>query len=163
MKELATTLFNDYAGFIVLLHVLSSVVWVGGMIAIRYAVHPSIQNIADPQIKLSRILEYLNTFFSIVRSFIAILLVTATIMILAIDYSMSEVGAYVHVKEGIITIMIINFWIITRRRDKAQEAFVSGDMARAKAMLAPIATLLIPINILLGILAIAFGVTLRGY
>ena len=38
-----TELFNNYGHLIVFLHVLSAFVWVGGMIAIRVAVHPVIQ------------------------------------------------------------------------------------------------------------------------
>ena len=34
-------LFSEYKVIIVFLHVISAVIWVGGMIAMRYASHPS--------------------------------------------------------------------------------------------------------------------------
>ena len=48
--------FKNYSSIIVFLHVISAVVWLGGMIAIRFAVHYSIQNIEDPKIKLAILL-----------------------------------------------------------------------------------------------------------
>ncbi|NQY94156.1 MAG: hypothetical protein HRT43_08340, partial [Campylobacteraceae bacterium] len=62
MKEL----FLQAPALIVFLHVLSAVVWIGGMIAIRFAIHYSMQNIQEPQIKLGRTLENLQRFFNIV-------------------------------------------------------------------------------------------------
>jgi len=41
-----------YNHTVVFLHVLSAFVWVGGMIAIRVAVHPVLQSIEDPKTKL---------------------------------------------------------------------------------------------------------------
>jgi len=35
-----TTFFSNYGHLIVFLHVLSAIIWVGGMIAIRIAAHP---------------------------------------------------------------------------------------------------------------------------
>ena len=42
--------FKNYSSIIVFLHVISAVIWVGGMIAIRFAVHYSMQNIEEPKI-----------------------------------------------------------------------------------------------------------------
>ena len=52
--------------------------------------------------------------------------------------------------------------IIYIKREKAQNAFDINDMISAKNNLFPIATYLIPINIILGIIAIFLGITLRG-
>ncbi len=52
-----------FLGLLFFLHVISAVIWVGGMIAIRLAVHYSMQEIDDPKIKLGRTLESLRRFF----------------------------------------------------------------------------------------------------
>ena len=49
------------------------------------------------------------------------------------------------------------------RRNKAQKAFDNKDFANAKNHLNPIAKYLIPINILLGTIALVLGITLRGF
>ena len=163
MKELALEIFTYNPTLIILLHVLSGVVWVGGMIAIRFAVHPAMQNIEDGKTRLARMLELLKNFFNIVTVFIVLLLITALIMSLAIDFAGSNLSYFVHLKELIWSVMTIIFMFIVKRRDRAERAFVSGDMNTAKTLLAPIAKYLIPINIGLGILAIAFGIVLRGF
>ena len=155
-------LINNNSSIIVFLHVISAVIWVGGMIAIRFAVHYSMQNIEEPKIKLSRTLENLKRFFYMVIPSILLLLITAVIMI--INFKLKETPLYniATTKELIWIVMTIIFIIIYIKREKAQKAFNNNDMLSAKNNLFPIATYLIPINIILGIIAIFLGITLRG-
>jgi uncharacterized membrane protein len=156
-------LFNSYSSLIVFLHVISAVIWVGGMIAIRFAVHYSMQNIEDPKVKLGRTLENLKRFFYIVIPTIITLLITAIIMIVALGFKGTALYNIVIVKEIIWTIMLIIFITIYMKRNKAQKAFDNGDFANTKKQLIPIATYFIPINIVLGLVAIFLGITLRGF
>lgn len=156
-------LFNSYSSIIVFLHVISAVIWVGGMIAIRFAVHYSMQNIEDPKVKLGRTLENLKRFFNIVIPTIITLLITAIIMIIALGFKGTALYNIVIVKEIIWTIMLIIFITIYMKRNKAQKAFDNGDFANTKKQLIPIATYFIPINIILGLVAIFLGITLRGF
>ena len=155
--------FKNYSSIIVFLHVISAVIWVGGMIAIRFAVHYSMQNIEEPKIKLARTLELLKRFFSMVIPAILTLLITAIIMIIALGFKGSELYSIVVIKEIIWSIMTFIFVTIYIKRNKAQKAFDNNDMATTKNNLLPIATYFIPINILLGMIAIFLGVTLRGF
>jgi uncharacterized membrane protein len=155
--------FKNYSSIIVFLHVISAVIWVGGMIAIRFAVHYSMQNIEEPKIKLARTLELLKRFFSMVIPAILTLLITAIIMIIALGFKESELYNVVIIKEIIWSIMTFIFLIVYIKRNKAQKAFDSGDFASVKNNLLPIATYFIPINIVLGLIAIFLGVTLRGF
>ena len=158
-----TEFFNNFSSIIVFLHVISAVIWVGGMIAIRFAVHYSMQNIEDPKVKLGRTLENLKRFFNIVIPTIITLLITAIIMIVALGFKGTALYNIVIVKEIIWTIMLIIFITIYMKRNKAQKAFDSGDFANTKKQLIPIATYFIPINIILGLVAIFLGITLRGF
>ena len=155
--------FKNYSSIIVFLHVISAVIWVGGMIAIRFAVHYSMQNIEEPKIKLARTLDLLKRFFSMVIPAILTLLITAIIMIIALGFKESELYSIVVIKEIIWSIMTFVFITIYIKRNKAQKAFDNNDMATTKNNLLPIATYFIPINILLGLIAIFLGVTLRGF
>ena len=158
-----TEFFNNFSSIIVFLHVISAVIWVGGMIAIRFAVHYSMQNIEDPKVKLGRTLENLKRFFNIVIPTIITLLITAIIMIVALGFKGTALYNIVIVKEIIWTIMLIIFITIYMKRNKAQKAFDNGDFANTKKQLIPIATYFIPINIVLGLIAIFLGITLRGF
>ena len=155
--------FDNYSSIIVFLHVISAVIWVGGMIAIRFAVHYSIQNIEDPKIKLARTLELLKRFFNMVIPAILTLLITAIIMIIALGFKGTELYNVVVIKEIIWSIMTLIFITIYIKRVKAQKAFDNNDFLNAKNNLLPIATYFIPINIVLGLVAIFLGITLRGF
>ncbi|SFZ98213.1 hypothetical protein MNB_SV-5-1114 [hydrothermal vent metagenome] len=176
MKSAMVGLFGTYAHEIVFLHVLSAIIWVGGMIAIRFAVHPNMQMIEDPKVKLGRTLAITGKFFHLVIPFILILIVTAVLMAVGLGFRIAAVDetgtiisqtAYdlyqvVHMKEVVWMIMTANFtWMYIKRR-KAQKLFDLGDLPAAKATVALIPKYLLPINISLGILALWLGLTLRG-
>lgn len=154
---------SSFLSLVVFLHVISAVLWVGGMIAIRFAVHYSMQNIAEPRIKLARTLENLKRFFNMVIPAIIILLITAIILIITLGFKGTPLYSIVIVKEAIWTVMTIVFISIYIKRNKAEKAFIAGDFLGAKNLLAPIAKYYIPLNIVLGIIAIYLGVTLRGF
>lgn len=133
------------------------------MIAIRFAIHYSMQDIEEPKIKLGRTLENLRRFFNMVIPAIIVLLTTAIIMIIALGFKGTPLYSIVIAKEVIWTIMTIVFITIYIKRNKAQKAFNEGKLPDAKKLLIPIAQYFIPLNIILGLIAIYFGVTLRGF
>lgn len=133
------------------------------MIAIRFAVHYSMQNIEDPKIRLERILENLKRFFYLVIPSILLLLITALIMIIGLKLNETTNSHIIIVKELIWTVMTLIFIIIYIRREIAQKAFINKDFLKTKNNLIPIATYLIPINIILGLIAIFLGIIIRGF
>lgn len=156
-------LFNNFSTLIIFLHLLSAIIWIGGMIVIRFAVHYSMQNIEEPKIRLARTLENLKRFFSMVIPSIVILLITALIMILALDFKETQLNKFIVIKELIWSLMTLIFIFIFIKRNKAQKAFDVGDFLSAKNHLIILAKYLIPINIVLGLFAVIFGIILRGY
>lgn len=156
MKELSITLFSNFGTLIIFLHVLSAIIWIGGMIAIRFAVHYSVQTIQEVPIKLHTALLNLKYFFNIVIICIFTLLISAIIM----SQSLSLDVNIVHYKEAIWTMMTLIFIVVVIKRNKAEHYFKNNDFKNAKAQLEPIAKYLIPINIILGITALFFGIIL---
>ena len=135
MKEL----FLSMPSLIIFLHVISAVLWVGGMIAIRFAVHYSMQNIEEPKIKLARTLENLKRFFNMVIPAILVLLITAIMMILGLELKATPLYKIALIKEVIWTIMTLIFIYIYIKRIKAQKYFDNGELPLTKATLEPIA------------------------
>ncbi|WP_428738994.1 hypothetical protein [Sulfurimonas sp.] len=175
MKEFLVEFFADYRTVIVFLHIVSAVVWVGGMIAMRFAAHHSFMEL-EPAQRLPRVAHALKRLFMIVSPFVIILILTAVIMAVglgfraaAVDASGNVIDEYayhiynlVHVKESIWLLMSINLVAMIIRRNKAQKLLDSGDMAGARKSLELIGKYMVPINIVLGIIAIYLGVTLRN-
>ncbi|MFT7880264.1 MAG: hypothetical protein ABXS91_07725 [Sulfurimonas sp.] len=157
-----TALYTNYAQTIVFLHVLSAFIWVGGMIAIRFAVHPTMQSIDDAGIKLGKTLMLVGKFFHIVIPFILLIFITGLIMAIALQGHHGGQKMVFIFKESIWIVMAANFsWMYLKRR-KAQKLFDTGDLPAAKASMALIPKLLLPINILLGLAALWTGIALRG-
>ena len=152
-----STFFQNYATLLIFLHVVSAIIWVGGMIAIRVAAHPTLQTIEEPKVKLGKTLEIVGRLFHLVIPFIIILLITGVIFELA-----GIKTPLVHVKEAIWTVMTLNFIYMYIKRAKAQKLFNSDKLAEAKEQVKLLPTLLLPVNILLGMAAVMVGVILRG-
>lgn len=157
-----TQLYMNFAHEIVFLHVLSAFVWVGGMIAIRFAVHPTMQGIDDAKTRLGKTLILVGKFFHIVIPFILLIFITGMIMAVAMTGHQGEQKMIFMIKESIWLIMTANFsWMYLKRR-KAQRLFDGGRFSEAKETIAIIPKLLLPVNIVLGIIALWFGINLRG-
>ena len=154
--------FAEYKTLIVFLHVISAVVWVGGMVAIRFAAHQSFMQIESPAHRLERIAHTLKRLFTIVVPFVIILLVTAVIMIKGYSLSQSEFSMMSHAKEGIWAVMAINLFVMIQRRNRAVKLLSEGDMVGAKFSLELIGKYMVPLNIILGIMAIFLGTTLSN-
>jgi len=173
-----TELFNNYGGMIVFLHVLSAFVWVGGMIAIRIAVHPVISrggvsgaqmlqndvmdSMLKPKQRLGITLQITGRLFNLVIPFIVILFATGLMMAIAMGGHHGDLKSLFLSKEIIWTIMVINYIYMYTKRAKAWKLFSKDEMALAKAQVSLIPNLLLPINIILGIVALWLGVSLRG-
>ena len=155
-------LYSNFSAQIVFLHVLSAFIWVGGMIAIRFAVHPTMQSIEEPKIKLGKTLMLVGKFFHLVIPFILLIFITGLIMAVGLHGHKGAMKTVFILKESIWIVMAVNFsWMYLKRR-KAQRLFDEGKLPDAKEAVALIPKLLLPINILLGIAALWLGITLRG-
>ncbi|QOY54430.1 hypothetical protein HUE87_11215 [Candidatus Sulfurimonas marisnigri] len=150
-------IFLEYKVIIVFLHVISAVVWVGGMIAMRYAAHQSFLEIESPQKRLERISHALKRLFSIVLPFVIILMITAIFMIKGYGLSASAFSPLVYIKETIWSVMFINLMVMMLRRNKAEKLLNSGDFVGAKNQLGLIGKFMVPLNIVLGVIAILIG------
>ena len=85
---------------------------------------------------------------------IVLLFVTAFIMVQALELNSSVV----YFKEAIWTLMTLVFIIVFIKRQKAHKSFNHNDFANTKKELQPISLYFIPLNILLGLLALLLGI-----
>ncbi len=156
-------IFDQYASFIVFIHVLSAIVWVGGMIAIRLTVHPSLQTIESPEIKLGKTLEIMKRLLNMVIPMVIALIITAVILAIGEGFEGTPLYSIVIVKEVIWTLMTTIFIVIYIKRIQGEKLFKQKEFAKAKDSIKLIPNLLLPINISLGLIALYLGITLRGF
>jgi len=173
-----TELFNNYGHLIVFLHVLSAFIWVGGMIVIRVTVHPVVSRggvtpeemlqsdvmskMLEPIQRLGVTLQITGRLFNLVMLFIVILFATGLIMAIATGGHHGALKSLFLSKEILWTIMAVNYTYMYIKRAKAWKLFSKGEVALAKAQMSFIPNLLLPLNIVLGLVALWMGVSLRG-
>jgi len=176
MKDSIMIFYGNFSTEIVFLHILSAVVWVGGMIAMRFAAHNSFLEIENPLYRLERISHALKRLFILVSPFVVTLIFTAVIMAVslgfraaAVDENGNVISAYamhiyniVHVKEVIWMIMTANLVFMAYKRSSADKLLAKGNTVGAASALSLIGKYMVPLNIILGITAIYLGVVLRN-
>ena len=150
-------LFLDNKTLIVFLHVISAVVWVGGMIAMRFAAHQSFMTIESPQKRLEHIAHALKRLFTIVFPFVIILIVTAVFMLKGYDIKNTDFRSLAHAKEGIWVVMFISLIVMIIRRNRGVKLLNEGDTLGAKKQIEIIGKFMVPLNIILGVVAIFLG------
>jgi len=151
--------FAQYHHIIIFFHVISAVIWVGGMIAMRFAAHYSFMEL-EPPLRLERTAHALKNLFNIVLPFVFVLLITALIMAIAMGLHHGEFRLIAFAKEAIWSVMTLNLVAMILRRNKAQKFIDAGEYAQAKPLLGLIGKVMVPVNITLGVIAIFLGVTL---
>ncbi len=154
--------FLEHKVIIVFLHVISAVVWVGGMVAMRFAAHQAFLKVESPHKRLENIAYALKRLFNIVLPFVVILIITAVFMIKGYGLSQSDFAPFSHIKEGVWTLMFINLLIMIYRRNRGEMLLNKGDMVGAKEQIELIGKFMVPLNIILGITAIFIGTYLSS-
>ena len=170
--------FANNGQLIVFLHVLSAIIWVGGMIAMRVAVHPviarggvtdaqmllsdKIADILEPKQRLGITMQTVGRLFNLVMPFIVILFVTGLIMAVAMGGHLGAEKELFITKEILWTIMAVNYGFMYFKRATAWKMFNQGKVKEAKARMKWMANVLLPLNIVLGLVALWMGVSLRG-
>ena len=156
--------FAEYARIILFVHVFFAITWIGGMIAIRFTLHPALSVIDDVPKRLELNIAVLNRFFLMISTAIVFIGITGIIMMLGIGFkTVPFLYMVVHIKSQIWMLMAVIYGVIYFKFTKAKKLFELGDIEATKKTLAPLAKWLIPTNIFLGLIEVMLGIVLRGY
>ena len=134
------------------LHILATVIWVGGMFFAYMALRPVAASLLEPPQRLPLWLQVFDKFFPWVWMAIIVLPVTGLWMVYSVYGGFTNVGLYIHLMTGIGTLMILLFlhvYFSPYRRMK--QALAANDLPEAGRRLAQIRTI-IGANLLLGLL-----------
>ena len=94
---------------VISVHVLSAIVWVGGMFFAYFIVRPCAGSILDAPMRLKLWSQIFERFFRWVWLAVILLLCTGYWMIFGIYGGMKFVGLHVHLMNGIAWMMIVLF------------------------------------------------------
>jgi uncharacterized membrane protein len=144
-------------GSAVLLHVISVVIWVGGMFFAYMVLRPVAATQLEPPVRLRLWAGVFGLFFPWVWSSIVAVLATGLWMIFAVFGGMGAVGLYVHAMLGLgILMMLIFFHVFFAPYGRLKRAVAAEDWPAGGKALAQI-RMLVGINTLIGMVTIAIA------
>jgi len=143
------------------LHLLSAVVWVGGMFFAYMALRPVAASQLEPPLRLSLWAGVFTKFFPWVWISIILLLNSGYWMIFTVYKSMGATPLYVHVMVGLgIIMMLIFMHVFFAPFRRLKQAVTAEDWPTGGSKLAQI-RILIGINLLIGLSVVVIAVVGR--
>lgn len=138
------------------LHLLATVVWVGGMFFAHVALRPAVATLPPP-VRLPLMAATLTTFFQWAGAAVALILVTGFVMIIAMG-GFGAVGGHIHLMTafGLVMASIFGF-IVAVPFQRFRAALAQGALEPAGQALAEIRRL-VGINLVLGLVTITIAV-----
>ena len=139
------------------LHVLSFVIWIGGMFLAHMALRPVVATVLEPPLRLTLMSQVLSRFFPWVWLAVILLWVTGFALTFGKFGGMANVGIYVHIMLTIAAVMtIIYMYIFFVPFLSLKQNVVDENFPEAGKSLATIRQL-IGINLWLGLIVIIIG------
>jgi uncharacterized membrane protein len=139
-----------------ILHILSAVIWVGGMFFAHQVLRPAAAPLEPgPRLLLWR--RVLGRFFAWVAVAVALLLLTGFWMVFAVFGGFAGIGLYIHLMMGLGILMVLLFLhLLFAPWRRFRAAVARQDWAEGGRQLGQI-RMLVTINLVLGLVTVAIG------
>ena len=139
------------------LHVLSAVVWVGGMFFAHQCLRPVAASLLEPPARLGQWVGVFGRFFPWVWASVILLPVSGYTLIFKLYTSMGDAPLYVHIMNGIGLLMILIYlFVYFAPYQKLKDAVAIQNWPEGAAQLARI-RFLVGMNLSLGLVVIAIA------
>ncbi|MFN2360050.1 MAG: CopD family protein [Marinobacter sp.] len=139
------------------LHVLSAVIWVGGMFFAYMAMRPAVVEVIDASQRGVLWCHTLARFFRWVWVSVILLLVTGYWMIFSVFGGMAGAGWHIHVMQGLgIVMILLYFHVYFAPFRRLTQAVANQDSQEGGRQVAQIRRL-VGINLILGLIVVAIG------
>lgn len=141
--------------FSIVFHVLSAVIWVGGMFFAYNALRPAAAQVLEPPLRLELWVQVFRRFFVWVWLSIALLLITGYWMLFSYFGGFAGAGTHIHIMHGgglLMVFIYLHVFFAPYRR--LRQAVIVQDYPLAGAQL-NIIRKLVGLNTFIGVLVIA--------
>lgn len=165
MYQVAVDIFGDFGRIIVFLHIISACLLVGSLFVMRFVIQPVEEDILDNEIKFSSCMMMMKRYIVFLVPVMIVLMLTAILMHLGLGFKNGNPITYVmvHTKETLWVFIAMNFTYMYIKYRKAQKGMADKNYIEVEENIILMVKYLIPLNLLLAIVSIYFGVILRGY
>ncbi|MCK7549408.1 CopD family protein [Marinobacter koreensis] len=139
------------------LHVLSAVIWVGGMFYAYMAMRPAVVEVIDASQRGVLWCHTLSRFFKWVWLAIVLLLATGYWMIFNVFGGMAGAGWHIHAMQGLgIVMMLLFFHVYFAPFNRLKKAVANQDPQEGGRQVAQIRKL-VAVNLVLGLIVVVIG------
>ncbi|WP_151704926.1 CopD family protein [Nitrincola alkalilacustris] len=139
------------------LHVLSAMIWVGGMFFAYMAMRPAVVEVIDASQRGLLWCRTLSRFFQWVWAAVILLPVTGYWMIFSVFGGMSGVGWHIHLMQGVgIVMILIYFHVFFVPFRRLKHAVANQDPQEGGRQVGQIRKL-VGINLILGLIVVVVG------
>jgi uncharacterized membrane protein len=140
--------------FSIAIHLLSAVIWVGGMIFAHNSLRPAAVQVLEPPLRLELWVQVFRRFFVLVWISIILILISGYWMLFNYFGGFASAGTHVHIMHGagiLMVVIYLHVFFVPYRRLK--QAVIVQDYPLAGEQLNRIRKM-VGINILIGLLVI---------
>ena len=140
--------------FAITLHLLSAVVWVGGMIFAHNSLRPAAVRVLEPPSRLQLWVQVFRRFFVLVWMSVVLILATGYWMLFSYFGGFANAAVYIHIMHGAgIVMVLIYLYVFFGPYRRLRHAVIVQDYPLAGEHLNQIRKM-VGINILIGLLVI---------
>ncbi|MDD3325056.1 MAG: hypothetical protein PHN38_08080 [Sulfurospirillaceae bacterium] len=165
MREFLIEIFGNFSRVIIFLHIASAVLLVGGMFVFRLVVDPAMRIIEDEKARYESYIKMIGRFFIFLVPVMFILVSASVFMNVGLGFRYGDPTTFVmiHTKEAIWSFIAFNFIYMYIKYVKAKNALAKNDYLVVDENIILMTHYLIPLNTVLGFIAIYLGIVVRGY
>ena len=165
MRDSIIEIFGDFSRIIIFLHVISASLLIGSMFVMRFVIQPVEVDVLDEKIKFNSCIEMMRRYIVFLVPVLLTIVITSVFMHIGLGFKAGNPTTYVmvHTKEALWTFIAFNFIYMYFKYLKAKKGLAEENYIEVEENVILMVKYLIPLNLLLAIISVYFGVILRGF
>lgn len=165
MRDFFIEIFSDFSRIIIFLHIISASLLIGSMFVMRFVIQPVEEDVPDEKIKYSSCINMMRRYILFLVPVMLVIIVTSVFMHVGLGFRSGNPTTYVmvHTKEALWTFMAFNFIYMYLKYLKAIKGLEEENYIEVEENIILMVKYLIPLNLILALISVYFGVVLRGY
>ena len=165
MRDFFIEVFGDFSRVIVFLHIVSAALLIGSLFVMRFIIQPVEVDVPDIKIKFGSCVKMIRRYMIFLMPIMGVIIVTSLFMHLGLGFKNGNPATYVmvHTKEALWTFIAFNFGYMYIKYRNAKKGFEEENYIEVEENVILVVKYLIPLNFVLAIISVYFGVVLRGY
>ncbi len=165
MRDFFIEVFNDYGRWFIFLHVISSALLIGSLFVLRFIIQPVEVEVPDIKIKYSSCIKMLKRYLIFIVPILGVIIVTSLFMHLGLGFKNGNPATYVmvHTKEALWTFIVFNFIYMYFKYVQAKKGLDAENYIEVEENVILMVKYIVPLNLVLSLVSVYFGVVLRGF